>query len=300
MADELNGGGQNPAGNESAGAGGGTTGAGADSGAKPGEKGGAAAGVGGATDKVFSFKEDRSDWLPRHRLSEVSGRATKAEERAKTLEGELERERSRVRVALGVDKADPKAQETAELRAAIQSLVPELKALEGITVDQLRQVLQEAEAARETSQATWARHAQGMLSELETEAGRILGTDKLSDRQRGRLQQAYREEAAAALQARPVDERTGRKVDTTGNDFLTRHERGDKTLVKEFAKAFLDDWFEPARRSVTAATTRRQFRPVPQGAGSRQQLATGQEKVNLNNDTDFKKALLAARGAGQE
>jgi hypothetical protein len=261
-------------------------------------------GSGAGAEKTFSYKEDRTDWVPRHRLNELTGGKTKAEQERDTARAELDTERKRVLALSGVTPQDPKAQEASQIRDAILELVPEIGLLKGLTKEQLNEILDAAQTARTSSQATWERHATTMLNDLDSEAGKILGTDKLTPTQQGRIRRAYRDEAMQAMETRQEQMERGerRSLDTTAqdNDFVARHERGDKTLIKEFTKAFLDDFYEPARRQVTAQQARRQFRPTPRGERERTPLTQGAQKVNLNDEAEFKKALLAARGSGQE
>lgn len=306
MAEQNNGGEQNPGNGQQPGAGGGQqqqqtqnpTGGGQQQQQQPGSGGGA----GGNNDKVFSYKEDRTDWTPRHRLNEVSTRATKAEQERDALKAQLERESGRVRALAGVEKQDPKEQEKEELRNIIYELAPELGALKGLTREQLQEVMDAAKSARGASQASWERHALGMLGELDTEAADILEVEKLTPTQQNSLRRAYREAAQDALQTRAAamqrGERDTLETIASDRDFVARHEAGDKALVKEFVKAYLDDWYEPARRAVTTSQQRRQFRPVPRGERTRQLPAGGEKKYDLNKDDEFQKALLEARASG--
>jgi hypothetical protein len=265
---------------------------------------GSGAGAGGNAEKTYNYKEDRSDWIPRHRLNETSGKLTAAEKERETLKAELESERKRVQALAGVTPKDPKEQQTTEIKEALYSMFPQLKTLENLTSDQLEQVFEAANAARSTAAAAWQRHATGMLSDLNGEAAKVLGTETLTATQQRNLQNAYREEAAAAVRDRQLAMKRGERetLETlpSDTDFVARHERGDKGLIKEFVKTFLNDWFEPARRSVNAAQERRNMRPVPRGERARILPAAGAAKVDLNNEGEFKKALLAARGGGQE
>lgn len=295
MADENLGGGAPAGGDPNAGGGGGNN---------PNPTGGnpnPQDGQGGQPkEKVFTFKEDRSDWIPKHRLSETSGKLTAAEKRAQDAETALEQERNRVRALAGVNPQDPKTKEAEELRGAMYEMFPHLKALEGLTAEQLQDVFEAAAAAKTTTQATWERHAEDMLTSLETEIKTKLGSDKLTPTQVRGLRRAYREEAQLCLQARQQAVQSGDSSYDVRGDFLSRHERGDRALLKEFAKAFLDDWYEPAVRSVTARNAQRVGRPVPRGERTRALPAGGQPQGDLTKDADFKKALLAARGGGQE
>jgi hypothetical protein len=246
-------------------------------------------------DKTFSFKEDRSDWIPRTRLNEQGQRLTAAEQRAVKAEGDLESERARVRALAGVQPQDPAAAEEEQLRAALYKLVPGLKHLEKFTAEQLEDVMDAANTARSASSAQWERHALGMLESAETEIAKAMGIEKLTPRQTQRIRSAYIEEAEQAAQARARATQAGDAPDAT--NFLTRHERGDKTLVAEFVKNYLDDWFEPARRKLTATTVQRTTRPVPRGERTRQLPAGTTPKVDLNDKQAFKDALIAARNA---
>lgn len=256
----------------------------------------------GATEKTFSFKEDRTDWTPRHRLNEESTKRTAAEKERDQFKSELEAERKRTRALAGVEEIDPKTKDADEIRAAIYELVPELGALKGLTADQLAEVLEAARVARTSAQSTWERHTTGMLENLNSEAIKGMNVEKLTPTQQTRLHRAYRDEVMTAMQDRQTalqrGERETLETLSTDTDLVARHERGDKTLIQEFVKAYLADWYEPARRSVSAQLERRN-RPVPRGERQRVPLAQGEQKVNLDNKDEFKKALLAARGASE-
>ena len=271
----------------------------------PADKGvGGKPGEGQPGDKVFTYKEDRTDWLPRHRLNEESGKRTTAEKERDQYKQQLEAEQKRTRALAGVEEVDPKAKETAEIRAAIEEMFPHIKLFEGLTAEQLETIFEAAESAQNTSRASWERHALGILADVESGVAEGIGVDKLSPTQQRRVQSAYREEAAAAVNERQTALKRGEResVETisTDNDFVARHERGDKTLTAEFVKAFLADWFEPARKSVVASNARRIMRPVPRGERTRVPITQGKDKVDLTDNNAFKKALLEARASGQE
>jgi len=256
-----------------------------------------------AGEKTYSFKEDRSDWIPRTRLNETSGKLTAAEKRARDAEVALEQERKRTRALAGVENVDPKTAEAEEIKSALYKMFPQLETLEGLSKEQLQQVLAAATTAQSTSRASWERHALGMLNDLDTEAAEKLGTEKLTATQQKNLRRAYRDEAVQAMAARQeqLDRHERNTLETLpgDTDFVARHERGDKTLLKEFVKAFLDDWYEPARRSVTTQQARRQMRPVPRGERTRTAIAQGAPNINYNDPDAFKKALMAARGSSE-
>lgn len=263
----------------------------------------AGAGGGSGDNKTYSFKEDRSDWIPRQRLNEQGQKLTAAETRAVKAEQERDSERARVRALAGVDPQDPAAAQTEEIRTAIQAMFPQLKALESLTPEQLQEVMDAAQSARTTARATWERHSAGMLANLHEDVADQLGVEKLTPTQGARLEAAYREDALASVQARQAALQRGerRSLETlpTDQDFLARHERGDKALIAEFAKAYLEDWFTPAKRQVSAGAVQRNSRPVPRGERTRQAVTQGPPSIDYNDKTAFKAAMIAARNASQ-
>lgn len=251
---------------------------------------------GGQGDKQYTYKEDRTDWVPRSRLNEVTGKLGKQIE---NLQRQFEDQQGRVKKVFGIEEGSEEEREAEEIRKRLYQVVPWLKNLENLTPEQLERIERAAELAEESSTSQWETHAIKMVEDLESEVSSALGVEKLSDTQRRRLVSAYRDEANAAHQARIVAVRKGERdvVRTTrvDNDFIARHERGDKTLIKEFAKAFLDDWFEPARRSA-AARLQQRSRPVPSGDRTRTPVTSKTPEINYDDNDAFKKALIDARG----
>lgn len=242
---------------------------------------------GGEPKKKFEFEEDRTKWLPPHRLTEETGKRTAAEKKAQELEIALEQERKRIRALTGVETPDEGTVEAAELRKQLFKLVPGLEAFADLTVEQIKDVIASADVAKSHQQRAWEKHAGDMLTSLEEIVSDTMG--ELNDRQKRRLAQAYFAEAQAALAARGQNP----DHDPTGSDFLTRHERGDKSLLQEFAKAFLDDWYEPARRNATTEAQSR-HRPVPRGERGKP-MKTTPPKLDLSKPGAFEEAMKNAR-----
>lgn len=255
--------------------------------------GGAPAGTTPA-EKVYTFKEDRTDWTPRTRLNEESRKRQEAEARIAAIESELEKERARVRAALGIETKPKDEQDAEAIRAEILKLVkPE--DIVGMTREELEELRNEARAAKATSQAQWERHAGNMIDQVAEQVAKAIGATELTPRQMRRLQSAYRDEATAAYRARQRAAQTGDTYDDR-NDFLARHERGDQKLIAEFAKEFVGDWFEPAKRSAQAALQRGQ-RVVPRGERDRALTTTKTPEIDYNDPAAFKKAMAEARAA---
>lgn len=267
-----------------------------------GQQPGAGAGAGAQAEKSFSFKEDRADWAPPHRLSEMARARQTAEQERDRFKAEIESANKRIAALAGVTTQDPQEKEATELRGIIQKLFPKLGLLENLDEDTLNEILDSAQVARQSSAATWERHTHGVLTSLDVEAAKILGVQKLDDKQQGRIRRAFRDEgnAAEAIRRQQMQQGIRATIETTNsdNDFIARFERGDAELVKEFVSDYLNGFIEPVRRSVTADVTRRGLRPVPSGNRQRNPIVQGQQQEDLNTPDGFKKALLAARGSG--
>ena len=254
----------------------------------------------GVDGKVYTFKEDRGSWVPPHRLSEETGKRTKAETEAAQLRQDLDIERKRVRAALGVETLNKDDAELQETRELFFKTFPEFGHLKDLSKDDIAELLDAAREARGSANATWARHREEMRAELDDVAAELLRTDKLTEQQSKRLWRAFREEAREQAQARAKAERAEDSTYDFENDFVARYERGDKTLLEEFAKSFNEEWVTPARRTATAAVVTRGTRPVPRGERTRPAITQGPPNINYNDDDAFKKAMGAARSGGGE
>lgn len=257
----------------------------------PADTSGAGAAAGSTVkpeEKLFTSKEDRSTWIPPHRLSETSKKAQEAEARATALEADLEKERKRVRAAMGIDTPNPEEAEAEQVKAVILKMFPQLGKLDDATIEKVLAAANNAEGLGAAQQHVYQQHADQMLGALESEVSTAIGAD-LTPSQQKSLTRLYRLEAEACLR-----ERKENPAHDASNDFLARHLKGDKTLVAEFAKAFVADWFEPAKRAVTSQSFGRVTRKVPVGRGG-QPPVSGAAKVDFTNDDAFAEALARAR-----
>lgn len=255
---------------------------------------------GGGDKKKFTFAEDRSDWVPRTRLNEESGKRTTLETQFAELKKQHEVNEKRLRIAMGVETLDPEDARAAEARDALYRLNPKLRLLDQLDESTIERLLSAASTAESTVSATWARHRDEMFSTLESEVADLLNVDKLTEAQVARL---HRDFKAYGLEQGHKRERAERAQDSTydlENDFVARYERGDQKLLKEFAKAFIDEWVTPARRQNHASEIRRNIRPVPRSGRERQAVVHELPKINYNDEDAFKGALLNARRGGED
>lgn len=260
-------------------------------------------GGGAAAVKEFKYTEDRSDWLPRHRLSEETGKRTEAEKQRDQLKTALELAEKRTRALAGLDPKDPQAEERAEIKNVLTSLLKEiLPGLEDISQlkpGELKQALGAASSGATAAQQYHARHRDDMYTRVESEAVKTLGVEKLSERQTRSIRNAFRDEFAEAYQKREALVEARRESEIDENDFVGRYLKGDPQLIVEFVKNYLGDWVDSARRQATANTVRRQGRPVPSGGRGETVITKALPDADLSTDEGFKKAIVAARQAGQ-
>ena len=172
--------------------------------------------------------------------------------------------------------AAPKGQEDAEADAIKQQFFkyfPQYQKLDEKTIDKLLQATDRIGSLDALEQHVWGKHGQSMIDSVETEIAKAFDSETLNAQQQEIVLALYRQRAES------------------DPEFLTRHERGDKTLIKEFAAQFVESVFEPARRKAQAQAVSSQ-RPVPNG-GQRSILGAGGKKVDLSNNDAFGAAMAA-------
>ena len=260
-----------------------------DPSAQPGAKNQPGEGQKQAVTTKFEYPEDRSQWVPRHVIEE---RARKAAEKASKetearFQAELEARDKRIRALAGVDPQDPKAEEDARVRAELERMYPWMKGMSQERLEKLEALLANAEGLERTQMSVHERHAESMVVQVENEVEEAIGKE-LTPKQRRTLRREYADAAEECQWARQND-----PAHDASNDFLTRHDRGDKALAKEVAEGFMKDWIEPVRRKV-ANDAVNQRRPMPSGRRG-QPMVTQPVKVDLTKPGAFEEAMAAAR-----
>lgn len=164
------------------------------------------------------------------------------EQQAQQHQAALEQERRRVQALAGVTPEDPNAAENEAIKARLAQLgYPQLTQED---LEAMRQWREQSAQFQETTAAMWRDKARMMTSAVEARIAKELGGGELTPRQQKMIRGAY-------VQAAENDP-----------EFLARHEQGDMTLAEEFAKQFIEDWFEPAQRKAVQQQVN-QFRRVP-------------------------------------
>jgi hypothetical protein len=187
---------------------------------------------------------------------------------------ELAAEKRRVQALAGVTPAAPGEAEADEVRQRFAALYPHLGGLTAEEIAEYREMAAERQSLRQTTDHVWAKHAKSMVNDVFKEVSSAYGGD-LTEKQKDNLTKAY----VLRAQADP--------------EFLQRHEDGDPKLAGEFAKEWVETWFEPARRKITA-TEVGQLRRVP-GGKDRSIMNSGEKKINVSNNDEVMDLLVAGR-----
>lgn len=224
---------------------------------------------------VFTSKEDRSTWIPPHRLTEESGKRTKLETEMTSLRAQYEQAQKRIQALAGVAPKSEDEAEIEQVRDAFRRVRPDLAKLDDAKIDRLLQLADRAEALEQSATHYWETHGRGMLAKVEAAIAKEIGGD-LNDEQKEELAMLY------TLRAEKDPE------------FLKRHNAGDEKLVEEVAARFTKNWVEPVRRRTTSLELSRQRR-VPSG-GNTQQVATAKPKINFADEKAVEDAAVARFG----
>jgi len=248
----------------------------------------------GAAATGFTYQEDRSKWIPPHRLNEVSTARTTAEQRATTLTAELAAAKAQVAALAGVNPQDPQAMKSQEVKAAFEQLFPHLKPLLSMSAEQIEALTRTPDAAHRATQnelRQWQRHGNQQMATVYADVAEAMGVEKLDADAQSDLKDSFtkwlKSKAGQELQASNGEE----------SATITRYEEGDATLLKEFATAYTKRWVEPARRTATSLQIPR-TRPTPNSQG-RTQVTTVQrpEKfASLDDRLDYAAKLAKERG----
>jgi len=229
---------------------------GAAAGGDGGDKGAAAAAAGGS-EKTYSFKEDRTNWVDpeKHKKAELLVNRTAQE--LERLKSEIATRDKRIQALAGVTPPDPDAAEAEKIAAAFFAL-PQFAHLKGITpqlVTQVQALIANGESITAARDHVWNQHTDKFLGDLDAEFAAEIGTDKLTPGQQRKLH--------AAFDAMVPDERADPEAFAT---FKKRFEQLDPTLIADFVKEYVSDMLEPARRQATVPITQRPRVPRSGGA----------------------------------
>ena len=236
----------------------------------------------------FTYKEDRSNWVPSHRIAEQTKKAEQAEARYQEAQ-------RRVAALSGVQQPNPQDEKVAQSREALMTLFPQLRKFENLSDEQLDRVLQTpeyVERANANDVQNWTRHGRQQLGVLHSDVAAAIGAETLTDDQKSDVGESFKSWFKATV---------GKELEATGGErsaTLQRYEDGDQTLINEFSKRYIANWITPARRQVTAQQTARVNQRVPNSGGRAQ--VTGVKRPDtfktLDERMDYAAELYKERG----
>jgi len=200
--------------------------------------GGAAPGA-GAPSSQFVYPEDRSKWIPPHRLDEVQSRYRALEGRYRSLD-------DRIRILMGYDENARRDPRMEQVRSQFAEVFPELAPLLQ-NPQALQQVLALAQSGglqeiQGTTQAYWNRHAQTLARDMVAGYAKSVGVDPSTLNPR-------------AVQRMALHLKTFIEEDPTG-ERQYRYEMGDPRLVEEALADVAGLFVDPVRRATNTAAAR--------------------------------------------
>jgi hypothetical protein len=228
----------------------------------------------------YTYNEDRSQWIPPHRLREVSEKQRQAEARAQQLE-------TQVQALVGARPKGDDEQRAEQIKGAFYQLFPKAKTLMELSDEQLQKLLtaaDKAESVGEYVNQSNERLAKQTIGRLFSEVADVIG-NQLSDESKDDLKAVFGSYIQREVQ----------KAEHTGtiSPELQQYLDGDESLVKAFAKKWADRWFTPARRQVVSQEVGR-AKKVPNSTGRSQQ--TQVERPQKFNSIEERMAWIAEHG----
>lgn len=228
----------------------------------------ASASASAAAANRYSYSEDRSNWLPPHRLDEVrrgeQTRYQQLEQRYQDLDGRMRR---------FFDVPTPRDPRHEQLRSSIAEIIPELAPfMKGENAQQLTKLLELAQSGRlddalGTTNSYWTRHANTYAREAALAYAKEIGKD-LKDLPKNTVPRM-----ALNLQAFIQEDRTGQRYQ--------RYEMNDPSLIEEWLDQDIRPLYSTPLRSSLATQGARQVernRRLPQGGQRGSMPAGGGEK----------------------
>lgn len=196
----------------------------------------------------FEYGEDRSKWIPPHRMAETSRKAQEAERRAATAERSAEERARQVEALTGVRReADADPEEEAVHQFLIRKY-PALAKLDDKTLTKLLDAADKVPTLEQQASHYWETVGHDALRTVRAEAEKVFG---------------------GALTARQK-----RIVETSFIDFVesdpdmsARYDRRDPTVVADFFKEFSGAVVDPVKRrtETTVAARADRGRRLPRG-----------------------------------
>ncbi len=193
-----------------------------------------------------SSQEDRSSWVPPHRIRETREAALRSAQETygrqiAEIRAEAERYQAQVRALTGV--TPPPNPEISAVRDQFGRLYPGLAKMED-KADMLEKIIENQNNMEAQQQHYWQRYGQQTMDRLYDKASQSLGTN-LSDDAKRYLYTSF----VGYVQSSPE---------------LTERYANDPSLVDDYLKMLTSNLIDPVRRSASASIVGRTGVSVPQ------------------------------------
>ena len=192
-----------------------------------------------------------------------------------TLRSQHEQAQKRIQALAGVNPRSEQEAEDEAIRQAFAQKFPHLADLTPEDVQAIRDMQANTKSLEASTQAMWKKHTNQVMNSIYSRM-----EDKLGGQISDRMKASARREYIAYIEENQI----------AGKDYVGRHEDADEALFDEFVDAYLKEWQEPIRRSVTS-TEIGPRRPLPSGKG-RSLATTGVKKIDFNNETSVQDAAV--------
>lgn len=223
----------------------------------------------------FTYKEDRSNWVPSH----VVRQRTQEYEK---VQRELDFERRRVAALTGVQmptQADP---ESDAIRSQFAKMFPGLAKLEAMA-DKLEKAAGfDYDGIQNSQTQVWQSHGNQVLQTLQEKVKAAYGGADLTPKALSRICGAFVNEIAQ------------------DDELKSRYEAGDMRIIDEFITDFTGAVLDPYKRQTTAAAAPgfQAARRLPRGGGS-SPVVGGRPATLKPSDEGFHNAAFARFNQGQ-
>lgn len=199
--------------------------------------------------KQYTFAEDRGNWVPPHRMSEISERARRAEENGLRYAAML---KAGTGVDIPMHLRTPEDQQNLAAREELFKIFPELKLIEKFKamLPQLEDALPRIPDVLASGEQYWVAQGHRTIATLHEEAAKLYGMAEkdLTPFQRSTINNSF----MSWIDANPaMGERFG---------------RGDQGVLNEYITEWRNGFFEPARR-VAQGGGGGGTPPAPRGRG---------------------------------
>lgn len=178
----------------------------------------------------------------------------------------------------GVKQPTADEQEAETIRSQFKKIFPELGELTADDIKALRELASKRGDIEAVERNHWNRHGQSMVDTLAKEVSDFIGGE-LTDKQRRALVASY-----------ITDVQQDKEQNGDEGELYGKYTSGDVAHLKEYAKAWAEDWLTAAKRKVTAQNVG-QFRAVPR-SGDRSITTTGGKKIDVTDNKAVEDLLV--------